>query len=480
MTEYRLYMQHGILLLLLVIVGLSKPSAYTDPYFNVKDYGAKGNGKDKDSKAIAQALEACTKAGGGTVYFPAGTYLTAPIHITYDNITLFIGAGATILGSPDFEDYPTVETRWEGVNSAGYSPLIYAKEVKNVTIKGRGVIDGNGKPWWDHHFELQRQYQTQGNRLQDLSVVQPDGVRGKEFWEKNKTAQRDPADKFGWMWRTQFLRPCLVEFYGCQNVWVEGITLQNSPFWTLHPVYCDNVNIIGITITNPMEEVESPNTDGINPDSSTNVKILNCTISVGDDCIVIKSGRDEDGRQVGRPSENITIMNCTMLNGRGAVAIGSEMSGGVRNVVVSNCVIKNTHRGLQIKTMRGRGGTVENIAYNNLIMENVRGPGIIIDARYHPTPTEPVSERTPQVKDIYIANVVMKNVGAILRINGLKEMPIRGVRIFNLTANANKGVSITYAQDIHLHEHDLKVKEGKLFDIENAQAVEIADKKIAK
>lgn len=293
--------------------------------FSIKNFGAVEGGEKLCTSAFNAAVEACAQAGGGTVCVPAGSYLTGPIHMG-SNMTLYLEAGARVLFVRNKEEYPLVHTRWEGAECQVYSPLIYGKNLQNVTVTGRGVLEGQGSYWWD----LQR------------------------------------ADKL------EYPRPRFISFECCTNVVIEGITLLNSPAWTVNPIQCENVTIDKISIKNPPD---SPNTDGINPDSCKNVHISNCHVDVGDDCITLKSGTEDCAVKI--PCENITVTNCTMVHGHGGVVIGSEMSGGVRNVVISNCVFEGTDRGIRIKSRRGRGGVVEDIRVNNIIMKEVICPFVM-------------------------------------------------------------------------------------------------------
>jgi polygalacturonase len=291
--------------LLFAIPGLSAT-------FNVRDYGATGNGTTKETSAIAKAIDACTRAGGGTIYFPPGRYLTGAITLK-SNMTLEVDAGAAILGSGEPADYPLRESAW-GDGRKEYSSLIYAEDAENVTIRGRGTIDGQGQYWWrrmgwPNRLKIPRDQRTP-EELAQLALL----ANG---------------------------RPQLIKLVRSKLVAVEQLHLINSPSWTIHPLLCEFVRIDGVTIQNP---VPSPNTDGINPESCRNVQIINSRIDVGDDCVTLKSGIDEMGRKMGRPDENITIANCVMLRGHGGVTIGSEMSGGVRNVAVSNCVFQGHGR----------------------------------------------------------------------------------------------------------------------------------------
>lgn len=283
--------------LTMVIIGTNILQA--QQFYNVLKYGGRNDSTGTNTQAIAKAIEAASRKGGGTVYFPAGKYITGPIHFK-SNITLFIDAGAELHFSDNFDDYlPMVESRWEGTAVTNFSPLFYGADLENIAIVGRGLIDGHGEKWWGYS-EVEVKKQTEDSKWQ------------KEF--KRLNANVLAPDLPGWIERG-FLRPPFIQFLRCKNIQIKDIKIQNSPFWTINPQYCDNVTVDGVTIDNP----PSPNTDGINPESCSNVRIANCHISVGDDCITIKSGKDRSGRQVNIPAENYTITNCTMLRGHGGL-----------------------------------------------------------------------------------------------------------------------------------------------------------------
>jgi len=232
----------------------------------------------------------------------------------------------------------------------------------------------------------------------------------------------------------RFFRPPFFQPTRCKNIHILGITIVNSPFWTINPEFCENVTVDGVTIANPI----SPNTDGINPESCKYVHISNCHISVGDDCITLKSGRDLQARNLNAPNENITITNCTMLAGHGGVVIGSEMSGGVKKVVISNCVFDGTDRGIRIKSTRGRGGVVEDIQINNIVMKNIKEEAIVLDMLYTKMPAEPLSERTPIFRNINISNVTGSDVLIPFKIRGLEESPISNITFTNINIDGKQ------------------------------------------
>ena len=375
---------------------------------NVRDYGAAGDGKQKDTAAIARAIEKCSQAGGGTVEFSPGRYLTGAITLK-SNITLDVNAGATILGSPDTEDYPLHPTVW-GDGREEYSALIYAEDVENITIRGRGTIDGQGQNWWRR-------------------MGRPGGARAPQV-------QRSPEELADMQKIAAHGRPMLIRLVRSKFVVIEQLHLINSPMWTIHPLLCEFVRIDGVTIQNP---VPSPNTDGINPESSRNVQIINNRIDVGDDCVTLKSGMNELGRKMGRPDENITISNNVMLRGHGGVTIGSEMSGGVRNVVVSNNVFQGTDVGIRVKAQRGRGGVVEGLTVSNIVMQDVVSAFTITTfymGRDKPEDVFPVDEGTPRFRDFHFSNITARGSRTAGQITGLKGA---GGREYHLRQCAHPG-----------------------------------------
>ncbi len=411
-------------------------------HFDIRSFGAVADGRTKCTEAIRKAITAAAAQGGGTVCVPAGTFLTGPIHLQ-SNITLDLDAGAVVKFSTDFDDYlPMVPSRWEGVEVTNFSPLIYAHNASNVAIRGRGKLDGQGQAWWAF--------------LGKVRKAGPDAPKTKgqeEFRRLNPNAISSTVNKGAVL---DFLRPPFIQPRGCTNLLIEGVTIINSPFWTVSPLYCDNVTIHAATIHNPEN---GPNTDGINPDSCRNVHISDCHISVGDDCITIKSGRDEDGRRVGRPCENITIHNCTMADGHGGVVIGSEMSGGVRNITIANCVFDGTERGIRLKSARGRGGVVEDVRASNLVMRGIRREAILVTTFYEKSDPEPVSERTPIFRNIRF-NAITGDAKAAGELTGLAEMPLEGISFTDVQLDAETGFRITDARQVGFHHVTINTTKG--------------------
>lgn len=423
--------------------------------YNVHELGADNNGKIACTDLINKTIKKAAKEGGGTIYFPAGQYLTAAIHLE-SNITIEIESGAIIKFSTNFDDYlPFVKVRWEGVFMNSLSPLFYAENAENITIKGRGIIDGQGHAWWEESRRIIDEIKENGktlftNALQQQWIDANKDIKVSSYYEK--TLER------------KFFRPPFIQFLECRNILIEGITIINSPFWTINPEGCDNIVLHGLTINNPSSNPKGHNTDGINPSSCRNVRISDCFISVGDDCITIKSGRDNDGRNYRRPCENLTITNCIMLAGHGGVVIGSEMSGGVKKVTISNCVFNGTDAGIRLKASRGRGGIVEEIRVNNIVMNDIQRNAFIFDLFYDKESVmEPVSERTPIFRNIHISDVTGSNIKKIGYITGIEEMPIDEISFSNVNISAVEGFTTKTASNIRFHNVDFSSKIGSPF-----------------
>jgi len=407
-------------------------AAKTSPFFNVADYGAVGDGKILCTEAIQKTVDICAAAGGGTVHFPAGKYLSGAIFLK-SNVTLHIGEGATLLASTNFEDFPPFKPRWSILSDDTIrSSLITGIDLENIAVTGRGTLNGQGRPWWE---ALRK--------------------------DKNRKEGQEEILTYG--------RPRVINLYRCRNILLQGVTIVDSPSWTVHPVGCENLVVDGISIINPES---GPNTDGVNPESCRNVRISNCFIDTGDDCITLKSGRDEEGRRKGKPTENVTITNCVMYKGHGAVVIGSEMSGDVRNVTASNIVCVGTDRAVRIKSTRGRGGGVENIRFSNFVVENVREP-IYITTFYTKTDPEPVSQRTPIFRDIAISHFTIKKSPCMAKILGLPEMPIQGLRITDVVASTEVGLLCDSTVGLELHNVQVNANKGPAFDIRNCKNIEL-------
>lgn len=363
-------------------------------------YGAKVDGTSKDTAAIQAAIDACEQRGGGIVRLSAGTWLSAPI-VLKSNITLELDKGATLLGSSDHQDYPPkTEFRAPGLQS-----LVSATNATNVSITGEGVIDGAGESWW-----------------QEARAIGDHGVMGSDH-----------------------TRPRLVVFDHCHHVLVEGVTIQNSPMWQLVPYYSDDVTIRNIKVLAPQH---SPNTDAIDPFSSSNVRIDHVFADTGDDDVAIKSGK-ANSPGPDDPSRDITITDCTFLHGHG-LSVGSEIAGGAQNIRAERIHFDGTDNGIRIKANRDRGNDVGLLFFRDIDMKNVKN-ALVISEYYprilppDPDPPQPVTRLTPHFHDITLENVTATDIVSAGTIAGLPEAPIRNVVLENVTIDAQHGLLISNA-----------------------------------
>jgi polygalacturonase len=407
--------------------------------FDIRSFGASGDGKTKNSGAFARAIEAASQAGGGTVLVPEGRWLTGPIHLR-SNIRLHVAKGAELLFSQDFADYlPPVFSRWEGLEVYNYSPLIYARDCENVAVTGEGTLNGQGQAWWP----WKKTQQPTAARLYELSTA---GVPPE---------QRVLAVEGG-------LRPSFIQTVGCRNVLIEGVTIKNGPMWTIHPIYSENVIVRRVQV-----RTEGPNNDGCNPDSSRNVLVEDSFFSTGDDCIVIKSGLNEDGWRVAKPSENIVVRRIHGERGHGGVVIGSEMSGSVRNVWVSDSEFIGTDRGLRIKSMRGRGGAVENIYYENVRHKDIRMMVVEMTTAYASSTLVPKTDRAPTFRNVFVKNVIAEGAKSAADISGLADVPIENVRFEQVKIASETGFHCTDCRGLRLEDVQITPKSGVPFALVN-------------
>lgn len=422
--------------------------------FNVLEYKIGNKGEHIQTKQINALINKVASSGGGTLFFPAGVYLTGPIELK-SNITLYLDRGAFIKFTDDFDAYlPMVQSRWEGVRVKTFKSPIYAIDAENIAIAGYGELDGSGERWWKACLEPKNENLE---KYEQIFIKE-----NSELLSKNSYIQK----------KSKFFRPPMVMFYNCKNVDITGVSFTNPPFWTIVPTFCDDVVIDAITINN---YGHSPNTDGIDPSSCRNVRISNSHITVGDDCIVIKSGRDDDGREVNRPTENITITNCTMLRGHGGVVIGSEMSGSVRRVTISNCVFEGTDRGIRLKTMRGRGGFIEDICVSNIVMSDISREGIMINMRYGASEEEPISDRTPTVRRISFSNIQMVNTKNAITIKGLPERDVEEVAFSDIKIGSSKGVVVENGKNIRFSTIEMSISSGMPMNFLDSKRISVSD-----
>ncbi len=424
------------------------PPTFPERTFDIRDYGAIGDGITMNTGAIASAIAACAGAGGGRVQVPAGIWLTGPIHLK-SNVNLHIDKGAEVSFSTRFEDYlPVVFTRWEGTECYNYSPLIYARDCSNVAITGGGTLDGQGEVWW-YWSELQRPAARKLYEAACKGVPVKERVFGTE---------------------TDALRPQMIQLVNCKNVLLKDYTSRNSPFWTNHLVYCENVIVRNLKLLNPER---GPNTDGINIDSCRDVCIDGVYADVGDDAICIKAGLNEDGWRIGRPTENVVVRNCQVRKAHGGFVIGSEMSGGVRNVLVQDCRYEGTEIGIRIKSMRGRGGVVENIWIRDIAMGRIKDDAIRINMFYQSSTVKPLTDTPPQFHSIHIENVTCNEADTAVVIKGLPEKSIKDITLENVTVSAEEGVKVSDGENICLTDVNVTPKRGPVIQLSDSKDVTI-------
>lgn len=385
--------------------------------FGVTRFGAVGDGQTDCTDAFRKAIAACNKAGGGRVVVPAGNFLTGPIRLR-SNVNLHLASAATIKFSQDPNRYlPLVFSRWEGMELMNYSPFIYAFEQKNIAITGNGTLDGqsNAEAWWP----------WSGGSRYGWKEGAPNARKARAALVQ-MIEQGMPVTHrlFG---EGHYLRPQFIQPYRCQNVLIEGVTIKNSPMWEIHPVLCTNVTVEKVTINS-----HGPNNDGCDPESCTDVLIKDCNFNTGDDCIAIKSGRNADGRRLNAPSQNIVIQGCRMKDGHGGVTIGSEISGGVRNVFAENCHMDspNLDHALRVKNNAMRGGLLENLFFRNIEVGQVAHAAITIDFNYEEGEK---GRYIPVVRNFVVNDLRSGKSRYALDVQGFKHAPVRNLRLENCT-----------------------------------------------
>ena len=390
-----------------IIENLVEPK-FPDKVYNVIDFGAIGNGKIKNTKAINAAITKCSSEGGGQVLITNGRFLTGAIHMK-SNVDLHIDASAVLLFSVDPKDYlPLVCTRWEGDDCYNYSPLIYADGQTNFAVTGKGTLDGQGSTenWWP----------WKGGKNNGLIKGTPSQLdRNCRPRLKKYNDTQVPVEKRQ-MGEGYFLRPQFINFIHCKNVKLEDFTIKNSPFWVLHPLLSENVIVRNVTVNS-----EGPNNDGCDPESCKNVLIENCTFNTGDDCIALKSGRDFDGRRENAPIENVIVRNCFMRKGHGGVSMGSEISGGCKNIFVENCQMSSPEldRAILIKTNNSRGGITDGVYVRNIVVGEVKDAILSINCSYHIN-TEGEGKFLPLIKNVYLSNITSKKSTFAIWLDGIK------------------------------------------------------------
>lgn len=471
--------------------------AFPDYTISIVAFGAQNDGKFLNTKAINEAIKAVHAKGGGKVVIPEGLWLTGPIELL-SNVNLYTERNAMILFTDDFEAYPIIETSFEGLETRRCQSPISARNAENIAITGYGTFDGSGDSWrpvkrdkltasqWSKLVKSggvtdaagKIWYPTAGAlkgalACKDFNV--PEGINTDEEWDEIRP----------------WLRPVLLNIVKSKKVLLEGVTFKNSPSWCLHPLSCEHITINNVKVFNPWY---SQNGDALDLESCKNALIINSLFDAGDDAICIKSGKDEDGRRRGEPCQNVLVKNNTVLHGHGGFVVGSEMSGGVKNIYVTDCTFLGTDVGLRFKSTRGRGGVVEGIYINNINMINIPNEPLLFDLFYGgkgageeseedllnrmKTAIPPVTEETPAFRNIHISNIVCRGSGRAMFFNGLPEMPISNITVKNVVmTEATDGVVISQVDGVTLENIYVESSKGNnILNVKNAKNLTIDGK----
>jgi polygalacturonase len=459
---------------------------FPDNQISIKDYGGIPDGITLNTEAFARAMDALAQKGGGTLIVPCGIWYTGPI-VFKSNINLHLEKGALILFSADFDLYPLVSTIFEGLDTRRCQSPLSGRNLENIAITGEGSINGSGEAWrplkkakiTELHW---KNVVKSGGVIKDGNYWLPSqgSLKGLEISDMN--VPRKNLTEAEWLEIKDFMRPVMVSFIECKNVLLEGVLFENSPSWNIHPLMCENVIIDNIYVRNPSY---AQNGDGVDLESCVNSIIVNSIFDVGDDAICIKSGKDEDGRRRNRPTVNVLIDNCKVFQGHGGFVVGSEMSGSVRNISVSNCQFLGTDVGLRFKSCRGRGGVVENIHIRDINMFGIATESFLFDLYYggksasealedgDETPVDTVipavDETTPAFRNIYVKNLTSRNARRAMFFNGLPEMNISNINVENVTITSHIGAEIVESKDIKFNHIKIIPKEGPALILKNIE-----------
>ncbi|PIB34684.1 glycoside hydrolase [Reichenbachiella sp. 5M10] len=468
---------------------VEEPS-FPDYTVSIEEYGAVGDGLTENSEAINRAIREVSQKGGGTVVIPKGIWLTGPISLQ-SNINLNTHDGALVLFSDDFDLYPIIETNFEGLETFRCTSPINGKNLTNVAITGGGVFDGSGDSW--RPVKRSKLTEAQWKKFIKSGGVTSDDNR--TWYPSEKSKKGDTAGNFNvpdlnslaeFEEVKDFLRPVMVSIIGSNKVLFDGPTFQNSPAWNLHPLMCENVILRNLTIRNPWY---SQNGDGLDLESCKNVLIYNNSFDVGDDAICFKSGKDEDGLKRNIPTENVIVRDNIVYHGHGGFVVGSEMSGGVKNVHVSHCTFIGTDCGLRFKSTRGRGGVVEQIYISEIDMIDIGAEAIRFNLFYggeSPVASDgsvgkdmakaeevAVTRTTPSFRDIYIKNVTSTGSGVAAFFQGLPEMKLKNIQLENVMLEGERGITLIDADDIVFTNVVIKQQKGSALTTFNTSGLQL-------
>jgi polygalacturonase len=466
-----------------------KLPAFRKDTIHIKRFGARPDGLFLNTQAITAAINECHRKGGGVVVVPSGLWLTGPLTLK-SRVNLHLTAGATLLFTADFSQYPLVVSSWEGLPQMRNQSPISATDAEDIAITGKGIIDGNGDKW--RMVKKEKLSESNWEKLllsggllnKDSNIWYPteSSLKGAAFTNPGVITPDKDAAFYASV--KDFLRPNLVVLTRCKRILLDGVTFQHSAAWGLHPLMSTDITVRNISVKNPWY---AQNGDGIDVESCRNVIIEHSVFDVGDDALCMKSGRDEEGRKRAMPTENVRIRNCTVYASHGGFVIGSEMSGGVRNIDVSNCTFIGTDIGLRFKTTRGRGGIVEDIRISDITMIGIPGEAILFDMYYAArdpvalagevrqapsTERRPVDATTPVFRNFSIRNVRVIGSAKGIFIRGLPEMLVTGIDLENITIQSDVGVEIQDAAGLRFANVNVQTKySNPVVNIINASGI---------
>lgn len=422
---------------------------------SITDFGGVGDGVTMNTEAFARAMAHLAEKGGGKLNVPGGIWHTGPISFE-SNVELHLDRGALVMFSENLADYPVSPSDWEGVPTYRAKSPLSARGKHDIAITGFGTFNGNGQCW--RPVKRAKTTSAQWAALTAKGCVNEKGdvwfpnERVREVYS-DKALQNEihTADSARLAYFHDFLRPVLLSFIECENVLLRDATFENSPAWNIHPLLCENLIIDNVNIRNPWY---AQNGDGLDVESCNRVLVVNSRFDVGDDAICVKAGRDKEGRDRGVPCRDVLIEGCTVYHGHGGFVVGSEMSGGCRDIVVNDCLFIGTDVGLRFKSTRGRGGVVENIHINDIKMTDIAGDALTFNLYYGikpGAPVPPVSEETPQFRNIHMSNISCRGAGRAAHFNGLPEMPVQNITLSNSRFSATKGFHMAYTDGLTLN-----------------------------
>nr|WP_321452645.1 glycoside hydrolase family 28 protein [uncultured Carboxylicivirga sp.] len=464
--------------------------SFPDRGINLTEFGGIGDGVYKNTEAFYNAIESLSGKGGGTLIVSRGVWLTGPI-VMKSNINLHLEEGALVLFTRDYDDYPLVETIFEGLDTRRCQSPISGRNLKNIAITGEGCIDGSGDFWRPVKRQkvtasMWKKITSRGGvyKRDDYWFPSPKALHGDTISDMNVPRNLQTDEE--WQAVKDFLRPVMVSLIECENVMLRGVCFSNSPSWNLHPLMCKNLIIDNIKVRNPSY---AQNGDGLDLESCENALIINSQFDVGDDGICLKSGKDEDGRKRGRPTKNVIVDNCIVYKGHGGFVVGSEMSGGIKNIKVDNCTFLGTDVGLRFKSRRGRGGVVENIFISNITMQGIVTDALTFNLYYGGRSVSEelaladkkgvvneiehkVTEETPCFRSLHFKNITSVGSRRSMYFNGLPEMKISDISLENVNMTSVYGAEFNYTEDVKLNNVLLHAKEGLPISFKDSEKLE--------